>query len=56
MTEGIGHAAGSTRAASPSGTIRGSALGSPPPVTWAIPWTSAPDDLAAARIARTVRA
>ncbi len=37
MTDGMGHAAGSIRAASPSGTIRGTAPGNPPPVTWAIP-------------------
>ena len=52
----MGQAAGRIRAPSPSGTIRGTAPGSPPPVTWAMPWMSAPAARIAARMARTWRA
>ena len=58
MTDGIAQRPGSTRAARPSGTIRGTFPGRPPPVTWAIPCRSRPSPVerTAARIARSARA
>src|SRR5665811_1318215 len=42
IIDGIGHAAGLTRAASPSGSTRGTLPGSPPPVMWETPRNSEP--------------